>query len=519
LEETITQTPFHSILFEQPREDSGNTSIETPSFFGDLNIDQIVTAIVAGRDEYSLRPFFSIMLTDLSGIAYRHEVFKDLEGEKLRHSIAKFAKDMHLVREHLAQSEKLHYEYQKASWFLDAVAIYCDAVASLIQELSLNDLTSSGFQSFREYLRSYTKSERFRSLVAETRKLDDLLSGVRYCVHIRGSRVTVSRYGGQPDYGIEVGETFKKFQQGEVKAYRTVFHDGVEMDHIEGNIVDLLAQLFPDVFLELKGYYARHRDFIDQIIRRFDREVQFYVAYLEFVEVLTSTGLKFCYPRVSDRSKEVGARGTFDLALADKLTREHSSVVTNGFYLKGRERIFVVSGPNQGGKTTFARTIGQLHYLARLGCKVPGSEAQLFLCDNIFTHFEREEHIENLRGKLQDELVRIHQIMQQATSDSIVVMNESFASTTVKDAVFLGKEVLQRIIEKDMLGVYVTFIDELSTLGEATVSMVSTVVPENPAQRTYKLARRPADGRAHAIAIAEKYGLTYETLRRRIAEE
>lgn len=482
-----------------------------------MNIDYIVTTVVAGRDEYNLRPFFSIMLSDLSQIAYRHEVFKDLEGKKLRQSIANFAKGMHMMREHLAQSEKLHYEYQKASWFLDAISIYCDSVESLTQEISLVNLTSRGFQSFREYLKSYTKSERFRSLVDETHKLKDMLSKVKYCIHIRGSRVTVSRYGGQPDYGIEVAETFRKFQQGEVKTYLTVFHERAEMDHIEGRILDLVARLFPDVFLELKEYYARHHDFIDQIISRFDREVQFYIAYLEFIETLMSTGLKFCYPGISDRSKEVWARETFDLALAAKLAREHSNVVTNDFYLKGRERILVVSGPNQGGKTTFARTFGQLHYLARLGCLVPGSEAQLFLCDNILTHFEREEHIENLRGKLQDELVRLRKIMQQATSNSIIIMNESFASTTVKDALFLGKEVLMQIIKKDMLGVYVTFIDELSSLGEATVSMVSTVAPDNPAKRTYKLVRKPADGKAYAMAIAEKYGLTYEALRRRMA--
>ncbi|GAK60227.1 DNA mismatch repair protein MutS domain protein [Candidatus Vecturithrix granuli] len=515
---------FHSILCEKTTSRIKKETDEVPEFFGDLNLDQIIAAITASKQEYNLAPFFYTPLHDIETIAYRHDIFRDLENPALFEYITAYAQKMRAMREQLVQAGKLHYSYQKKRCFLEAVDIYCDAILALVHNLSLVELHSPGFKAFRDYVTYYADSERFTSLLAETKKLKTDFSEITYCLLIKGSTVRVRQYAGEINYSTDVEATFEKFKQGAVKDYTVKLSDWMDMNHVEAKILDQVALLYPDIFTYFTNYCAQNSHYLDETMRMFDREIQFYLAYLEYVALFKRAGLSFCYPRISDTVKDVAEEcdvvvavaESFDAALAYNLIRKNTPVICNDFSLTGKERIIVVTGPNQGGKTTFARTFGQLHYLASLGCPVPGKRAQLFLFDRLFTHFEQEEDIKNLRGKLQDDLVRFHDILNQASSSSVIIMNEIFNSTTLQDAIFLSKEMMSKIVRLDALGVCVTFIDELASFSEKTVSMVSTVVPDNPALRTFKIIRKPADGLAYAISIAEKYGLTYEALQERI---
>ncbi|MGH8982118.1 MAG: MutS-related protein [Acidimicrobiales bacterium] len=488
------------------------------SYAVDLNLDQVVASVVSKReDPQYLTTLFYRHLDDLDAVRYRQEVFSDLEDPGLRRSVERFSTQMSAVRAHLRQLKKMDERHQRRAWHLDAASIYCAGVRAFFEELAPADLASRGLSTFRAYLGEYVSSSAFTSLDADTAQRKKALGSIRYCTLFRDGKVEVSRFNDEADYSAEILRTFERFRQGAVDDYLVKYRTWPGINHITAKILQLVARLYPEEFRDLEVYCSRHALFFDDTVRRFEQEVQFYLAYLACLDPLRSAGLPFSCPELVSHSKDIFAAETFDLALAAKLIPAGSEVVTNDFELEVAERILVVTGPNQGGKTTFARTFGQLHHLASLGCPVPGSRARLLLFDRLFTQFEREESLARMSGKLEDDIARVRELLTSATSRSIVILNEVFSSTTLHDARFLGVKLLERIVELDALCVYVTFVDELAQLGDSVVSMMSTVVPEDPARRTFKVVRRPADGLAYALAIAERRGVTYEQLRRRLA--
>ena len=168
--------------------------------------------------------------------------------------------------------------------------------------------------------------------------------------------------------------------------------------------------------------------------------------------------------------------------------------MTNDFDLGPDGRVLVITGPNNGGKTTFARAFGQLHYLASLGLPVPAREADLVLADVVLTSFAQAERLGTGRSHLEEELVHLHDVIGQASPRSVIILNESFSSTTLRDAAVLGRAVLAQLVARGSLCAFVTFVDELATANEATISMVAAVHPDDPAVRTYKIVPKPPGG-------------------------
>jgi Mismatch repair ATPase (MutS family) len=502
---------YHSILFNSAKTQK---NIQTPELFVDLNIDQIIRKILSGKEEYNLDEFYYRSLQDISEVNYRLEIMKDMESADLFNDIVDFCGKMKKFREYLDFSKKAHNIYQSQKWFLDAASLYCKNITSLHCSLLTKEIHSSGLLSFNNWLSSYINSDHFKRLCFETDDLNNVFESIKYCLKVERGKVTVDCDVYQEDYCESLNKTFENINDAEYDFPISFFTD-FEMRVLETKVLEILRNDNNMAFNKLEEYCKNNMDFPDRTICDFDREIQFYVSYLDYIRKLKNKGYKFTYPVMSSE-KRITVEGGYDLALACKNLDSENVVVQNNFNLENSKCIYIITGPNQGGKTTFARAIGQILYLASIGCPVPCIKAELFLFDRIFTHFSKEESLCNNAGRLKEELVRLKPIMTEVTENSIVIINELFASTTSYDAYTMGKKVLEHFIIKDSICLYVTHIYELAGISSKTVSLVAAVHSENDGIRTYKITKKPADGCAYANSIVEKYNLTYSKIKERI---
>ncbi|GAA3935804.1 DNA mismatch repair protein MutS [Actinomadura viridis] len=492
-----------------------------PEYFRDLNLDQIVRAVTRKHAGFGLETFFHLPLRDPQLIGFRQAVFRDLEDPALFQAAERFTAGMARTRRRLEVMERTKHPPQAHHWFLEAVLEYEATVIGLAE--GLEPATAPGLRGLRDDLSQHVAAASFTGAGEQARRLRDRLGEVRYDLFLRGDKITVAAHdpGARFDFADQVLAAFARFRPDRPSGGRgnpatAQRAAGMNLDQVEAGVLDLVVELHPGVFGELAAFCETHRDLLDEGIVGIDRELRFYLGYLEFLTPLREAGLPFCHPEVSAAEKGMLAREVFDLALADKLVAGGGRVVVNDVDLGEGERILLVSGPNQGGKTTLSRAFGQLHHLAALGCPVPARRARLFLPDRILTHYERAENPAGLAGKLEEELLRLRAILDRATPDSLIVLNEIFTSTTSEDALSLSGAVLAALSGLDAQCLWVSFLDELSRLDPKTVSMVSTVTDDGAHTRTYKIERRVPDGRAYAMAMAERHGLTYDRLASRL---
>ena len=469
---------FLSILNPSWEENAEAEMSDPPSYFADLSLDQIVASITADKTEYNLAPFFHQPLKSHDAIAYRQAVMLDLENDARYDAVARFAASMSSMRQRLGQAGKLHYKYQKEAWLLDAAELYSLSVERLLSDLRAAPPSSPGLARFFAFLAEYAGSPAFQGLLSEIATLKAELSSIRYTLLIGDGVVTVSDYHDEADYGAELQADFEKFKQGAAGDHIFKFRDFAAMNHIEAGVLDRVARLNPEILAKLDGFSARSGGFFDRTILRFDREVQFYAAYIAHMRRFAGAGLKFCYPRVSAESKDIRVRDGYDLALAKtpSVTEAHpprfackdlyevclaltagKRPVGNDISADGKSLI-LVTGANQGGKTTFLRSFGLAQLMSQSGMFAPAASLRLNVVGGVFTHFKREEDTTMRSGKFDEELSRMNDIVNAVRPRALLLFNESFAATNEREGSEIARQIVSALLEKPNKIVFVSHL-------------------------------------------------------------
>jgi DNA mismatch repair protein MutS len=424
---------------------------------------------------------------------------------------------MHIVDDHMTHAAGIVHPPERQRWQLEAADAYRAAVVGVADALVHAAPVSRGLVASRAALRAYVASDAFATLVEDTGRLVAELAAVTYRLRMLEHQVVVGRHDGEPDYGAEVVATFARFRRSSVPAPVPVdVFSTVDMNLVEVQILDRIRRLHPAVFRALEAFSDRHGAFVDPAVGTFANELRFYLAWLDLMQPLQDAGLPFCYPELSTTDTAVDARDLYDLALARRQEPAGNGIVTNDLELSAAERLLVITGPNQGGKTTVARAIGQLHHLAAIGVPVPGSRARLGLGNAVHTLFAQAEDPSDLTGRLEAELTRARSILDVLRPGDIVIMNESFSSTTADDALALDRALTSAITGRGAVCVVVTFLTELAAADPTIASLTGVTDPLDPTRPTFRLERRAADPLAHARAVADIHGLGYDAIRERI---
>lgn len=245
-------------------------------------------------------------------------------------------------------------------------------------------------------------------------------------------------------------------------------------------------------------------------------EFVYYIRFAEFIGRLTDAGARFCEAEVSD-STDMTARGFYNLKLAVNL-EDKSEIVPNDLDFDADRTLYILTGANRGGKTTITQAVGQLFALAQGGIYVPAESFAYRPVDCIYTHFPADEDKTMDLGRLGEECIRFKEIYTDCTSDSLVLMNETFSTTSFEEGYYIARDSVRALMEKNVRTIYNTHMHKLASdaeelnRGNKGARVASLIMKSDGGKRSFKVEVASPEGMSYASDIAKKYGVTYEML-------
>lgn len=487
----------------------------------------------------------SVYFTDrIEVIQYRLDVFDDLLNDD---SLVSMLHELLPRLEHLKEL-RIAGEYDPADtaaslYSIAEIELYIGCIDMLHGYFAkANDsFSSTGFKEFSSAITNVHAS-------ASYQKLKEGVGKVTYSVRNIKS-VTI---------GINLDAQLRPVEAGLVAIHTTPYRSG--------NIIDkMLRADFDDSFtclapLEVMGKGMREEQLASfrftvnrvldhvlkssvkewkPVVRQFTKhqtkflvelidEIRFLLGGVALIHKIKATGLHVCKPAaVEAEQRSFAAYGMYHPGIALRSGSADSSraasLVLNDLEFDRSGMIYILTGPNQGGKTVFTQTAGLVQWMFQLGLFVPAYSAALSPVDRIFTLFQQHGNETDAKGRFGEECFRVKKMFEKLSRYSLVLMDETFSSTSASEGTFIAGEVVMGLRAAGCRTIFATHLHDLalqveelnrSSSGEdSQIDHLTAVLDETaPGRRSYRIVRTRPQGLSYAKDIAEKYGITFAGL-------
>lgn len=559
----------YSLMY--PRNAERKSKTLTPESINDLSIDFILEALTEQKYEREhMRKIMISVTDDPEVIRYRCDVFEDfLRFPKLRSSMEELVRKLADLRD----LERFQKDQDSAAFWslvnrLREVDEYVCCISMLRDVLSSLDIKSRGMRELLELVTEISKESGFDELkkdidelLLKVRRLKSITIGVNLDDMLRPKSAGVvslndsefkesglmrrfMRFADRKEelhHGTEDAKSMRLFHPATPiampaitrKAETNDMMTGVKIstntvtgaDSLSNAIKDTVTNIMNQTCNEIKNTVKRYVNISGYTLIGLMPEILFYVRWAELIDKIKAQGMPVCKAEILPaEQRDCSFKDLYNLKLAIKNVQgDNINIITNEIEFNDEQRIFILTGPNRGGKTIFTQAYGLAMLLAQLGIYVPASYASISPCDNIYTHFPADENDTVDLGRLGEESKRLSEIFQVATNRSIMLLNESLATTSVTEGLFIAKDVVKAM---RFLGVRCIFnthmhdlargVDELNSAVDGSSKAASLVTGIHDGERSFKVSLLPPQGVSYAKDIALKYGISFNQIKESI---
>jgi len=526
----------------------------------DLALDEIAMSLSIGPQYRAATKSTLLGLSaDAQVIEYRQQILDDfLASNGIAAGFGELLPLLARLRDSLTTPPNLGvFSLQETLGRLTELNTYVSCIKKLQATLTAADpsLHSQGLRNLRDWLQEIAADETFQSLeknlpglLARLTGVPSITIGVNLDNELRPVEVTLLSVNEKPFKGGSLLQQLMGKKAGDKqdrgiaqlhslpfaevsqpgRTVRTSDRVDPMMVPLFRDLLKVLQSVISPISTALKEYTKVNAHSLVAI----EEEVAFYLGAVRLIRRMQDCGLPMCCPEIlpmQERACEMQAGYNLRLALDMQAEKPdlRGVIVQNDVCFGLDGRIFILTGPNQGGKTVYTQAVGIAQVLFQAGLYVPAETARISPADGIYTHFAIEEKSMQGMGRLSEESKRLSDIFQSVTRHGLVLLNESLSSTSSGESLYLAQDIARALRLFSVRAIFATHLHELAESvnainGEvAGDSRLVSLVAEVDAQsddpkvlvpRTYRIKPGPPKGHSYAKGIAVRYGISFEQL-------